>query len=243
MEVKKIKRKVLPEWRTSIRRGAFAAIVLGLTLGDTWVSGTKDWGWPLLPSLVIVLGGIYALFVSKYAWLPWLVLPEKVPVDNSTKYFLYIDNPSGYIFNVNSDDPTKFDFTMRTPLRNDGRHVIQVSVDQIDIEVEGVDSVSHGRDVGYYRLLPDRARISWPSPVRGVPPGFITATIRYAIRYGAPGADDDEYIPVYLRTYAMRVWSKTEITSDIIANQQWSGIEFDSRTWEREKDIDLRSFD
>jgi hypothetical protein len=154
-------------------------------------------------------------------------------IDQRTKYTLGIGD-TFQTFWINKNDPRKFDLRVATQFYNGGDNIIQVRVDEIDLDIDGSDSVSQGRDLGYYRLLPGRSRRSYPPAAFGIPEGIVSGKISYVISYGPP-----ERV-CYRRTYSMNIYSNIEITCDLIINNRWDGVRFENSTLEREQDEDLQ---
>lgn len=155
------RRTISPEWRTTTRRGAYAAMILALTLGYTWISATLDWGWPLLPSAALLIVGTYVLLTTYIDRLPAIFGRDYVPVDHSTKYTLWFDTFSQRWIR-NEDDPRKFGLRANLTFFNGGNQTIQFIVEQFDLEVKVNDVDSISSDVSSttrFRLLPDRGKI------------------------------------------------------------------------------------
>jgi hypothetical protein len=218
------------EWRTTTRRGAYAAMILALTLGYTWISATRDWGWPILPSAALLVVGIYVLLTTYIDQLPAIFGRDR-PVDHSTKYTLWLDTFL-HSFSISEDDPSKLNLRVSLKFVNGGNQIIEVAVDQLSVEVEvnGANSVTSITSTSLFRLLPGRGRTFWPPDPAVIPQGTISGTVRYAITYGPPGG-----FPSYRRTHVMWFASTQPITGDIVANSA-ERIVFDIGDHEPEED-------
>ncbi len=199
------------EWRITTRRGAYGAMVLALTVGYTWVSATRDWGWPLFPAAALLIVGLYVLLTTYVDQLPTIFRRE---YDNSTKYTLWFDTFSqGWI--KNEDDPRKFGLRAKLTFSNGGNQIIQFIVERfdLDVKVDDADSVSGGTSsTTPFRLLPGRGKTVFFDGL-GISEGTISGTIRYAINYGPPSG-----FPSYRRTHAIEFQSIEPITGDMVAN-------------------------
>jgi hypothetical protein len=220
------------KWRTTTRRGAYAAMILALTVGYTWVSATQDWGWPLLPAAVILIAGIYVLLTTYVDSLP--IFGRERPVDHSTKYTLWFDQ-TWDTWSINVNDPGKLDLYMALQFSNGGNKVIEFWVDQLDMEVDGAESVSYASDLRGLRLLPGRNRRVGLPWVRGIPEGSVSGTIRYAMYYGPPPLSR----PSYRRTHTIRFALTQPITCDMVANSGLEGVETEWWDVQSEEDKDL----
>jgi hypothetical protein len=125
------------EWRTTTRRGAYGAMVLALTVGYTWISATRDWGWPLFPAAALLIVGIYVLLTTYVDRLPAIFGRN---YDHSTKYTLWFDSFS-QAWGIDEDDPSKLNLRAVLTFLNGGNQIIQFTVEKLEFEVDGVDSV------------------------------------------------------------------------------------------------------
>lgn len=203
---------ISPEWRTTTRRGAYATMTLALLIGYTWISATRDWGWPLLPSAVLLIAGIYVLLTTYVDRLPAIFGRDYIPVDRSTKYTLWFDGfRQGW--GVDDDDRSKLYLRAILTFVNGGNQIIQLKIERLELEVDGVDPVSRAPyTTSHFRLLPGRSRNFWPPAVR-ISEGAISGTVRYAITYGPPTG-----FPSYRRTHAISFTSTEPVTGDKVAN-------------------------
>jgi hypothetical protein len=201
---------ISPEWRTTTRRGAYATMILALTLGYTWISATRDWGWPLLPSATLLIAGIYVFLTTYFDRLPAIFGRDR-PVDHSTKYTLWFDGFS-QAWSIDEDDPSKLNLRAILTFLNGGNQIIQFTVEQLELEVVGADSVSRTSFTDPFRLLPNRGKSVWP-PALSISEGKISGTIRYAMKYEPPSG-----FPSYRRTHVICFTSAQPITGDFVAN-------------------------
>jgi hypothetical protein len=224
---------ISPEWRTTTRRGAYATMTLALLLGYTWISATRDWGWPLFPSAVLLVAGIYVLLTTYVDRLPAIFGRDHVPIDRSAKYTLWLDSFSS-AWSIYEDDPSKFNLRAILTFVNGGSQIIQFKVEQLDLELDGAESVSRTSSATLFRLLPGRGRNIWPPDALGISEGAISGTIRYAITYGSLSG-----FPSYRRTHAISFASTQTITGDIVTNSV-ERIALDWSDLEPEEDQDLQ---
>ena len=188
---------ISPEWRSSTRRGAYAAMTLALLVGYTWISATRKFGWPLLPAAVLLLTGVYVLITTYVDRLPALLGRDRLPIDSSTKYTLWLDSLVA-TWSISPDDSAKLALRLAIMITNGGKDVIQIRVERLELAVNSLTPVSYHAAITGYRILPGRSEQSWPPWVLGIPEGVVFGTIRYAIIYGPPSG-----FPSYRRTHAI----------------------------------------
>jgi hypothetical protein len=222
-----------PEWRSTTRRGAYAAMTLALLLGYTWISATRKVGWPLLPAAVLLLAGGYVLITTYVDRLPAVLGRDRLPIDSRTKYTLWLDQLVA-TWSITPYDPAKLALRMAILMTNGGNEVLQIKIERLELEVNGVNPVSYHGAITGYRILPGRSKQSWPPWVLGVPEGTVLGTIRYSIIYGPPSG-----FPSYRRTHAISFVVNKQMTCDMVRNSHLDGVVTQWEDLEPEEDQDL----
>jgi hypothetical protein len=223
---------VSPEWRRDTRRGAYAAMTLGLLVGYTWIAATRDWGWPLIPAALILLGGIYVLLTTYYDRLPPVLGRERIPVDHSTKYTLsFIDQFAGW--SVNEDQPDRLDVQLAITLGNGGTGIIQVHLDDLQVQMMGIKQESNIFITRDFRLLPGQTKRFWAPAIRSIPEGATGGEIEYEITYGPPTG-----FPKYIRRHHIAIMESQPITLEMVKNKKFDNVTLYNRDMQAESDED-----